>query len=150
MDNLLQELVKSIKGAMAHYRNNPEDKNLCLVACAIRNVITDNSRDNSKILVQLLEENIHSVYLGKLDKDCLYFPGDDFPEIWQFICSSIDIMVKAFENGETALVYDISDMLQGVPDFEYWKSGKNMRAYWKSYIRPVERKWKLQIRKQVF
>ena len=58
MDNLLQELVKSIKGAMAHYRNNPEDKNLCLVACAIRNVITDNSRDNSKILVQVLEENI--------------------------------------------------------------------------------------------
>lgn len=64
MDNLLQELVKSIKGAMVYYRNNPEDKTLCLVACSIKNVITDNSRDNSKILVQLL--NGHALILETL------------------------------------------------------------------------------------
>lgn len=58
MDNLLQEFIISIKGVMVHYRNNPEDKNLCLVACLIKNVITDNNENNSKILVQVLEENI--------------------------------------------------------------------------------------------
>ena len=147
MDSLLQEFIISIKGAMVYYRNNPEDKNLCLVACSIKNVITDNSGDNSKILVQLLEENIPSVYLGKLDKDCLYFPGDGFPEIWQFICTSIDLMAEAYKHGETEVVYDISDMLQGIPDFRYWNSRKNMHSYWKHYIRPVKRKWKLQLRR---
>ncbi len=147
MDNLLQEFIISIKGVMVHYRNNPEDKNLCLVACLIKNVITDNNENNSKILVQVLEENIPLIYLGKLDKDYSYFPGDGFSEIWQFICTSIDIMTEAYKHGETAVVYDISDMLQGIPDFKYWNSKKNMHSYWKCYIRPVKRKWKLQLRR---
>ncbi|MCI9080201.1 MAG: hypothetical protein HFH68_15045 [Lachnospiraceae bacterium] len=53
---------------MVYYRNNPEDKNLCLVASSIRDVITNNTESNSKILVQVLEENIPVLYLGKLDR----------------------------------------------------------------------------------
>ena len=42
------------------------------------------------------------------------------------------------------MIYQISDMLQGIPDLEYWSKAKNMRNYWRYYVEPVKRKWKLK------
>ncbi len=81
MDNLLIDIIKRV---MVYYRNNPEDRNLCIVVPAIKSFITGNT-GNNKILIQVLEENIPALYLGKFNKGCLYFSGDGFQEIWQFI-----------------------------------------------------------------
>ncbi len=34
-------------------------------------------------------------------------------------------------------------MLQGIPNIEYWEIEKNMRDYWRNYVKPVKKKWRL-------
>lgn len=134
-------LLYSIKEVMVYYRNNTTDEDLYNITVALKDTIANH---NCKTLFDLIKIKVPQVHMDS----CMlnYFPLDTNKIHWKiegFICKSLDILLKAIENGETDLIYDISDMLQGIPDIEYWKIAKNMRDYWKDYVRPVKRKWKL-------
>ncbi len=97
--------------------------------------IRSNTRDeNLKHIVLSLQESIHTE--NESDKKYQEFEG--------VLSAALDILLNAAAQGQDALVYDLSDMLQGMPDLKYWHSSKNMSYYWKDYVKPVKRKWKLR------
>lgn len=109
------QLLQSFKDAMIDIRSNTRDANL-------------------KKIVLSLQETIHTD--NESDKKYQEFKG--------FLGASLDILLNAAAQGQDALVYDLSDMLQGMPDLKYWHSSKNMNYYWKDYVEPVKKKWKLR------
>lgn len=97
--------------------------------------IRSNTRDAKlKQIVLSLQESIHTD--NESDKKYQEFEG--------FLSASLDILLNAATQGQDILVYDLSDMLQGMPDLKYWHSSKNMSSYWRDYVQPVKRKWKLR------
>lgn len=94
----------------------------------------------------LLVENLKSIMVYFRNyTDASSFEDNDSPKIEQFLCDCLGILQGAVEQGNTQLIYDLSDMLQGIPDLKYWKSSKNMRDYWKIYVKSVKKKWKLDM-----
>lgn len=134
-------LLYSIKEIMIYYRVNTTDKDLYKITLELKDSIRSNSFE---VLFDLIKHKIPHINVASYTSD---YPMLDSNRIyWKiegFICESLDILLKAIENREIELIYDISDMLQGIPDVEYWKTAKNMRDYWRDYVKPIKRKWKL-------
>ena len=150
-------LLESIKIAMVYYRNKPEDKGLKEVILAAKtsiiigdniiflNALKKNSREAFRLL-ETLKKNLPEVSKEiSLNKD-LNYSGRKYQKIEYFICDSFNIMLTAYSSNKTGLVYDIADMLQGIPDLQYWKAAKNMRSYYKVYVKPVAKKYNLDLK----
>ncbi|MCH5268342.1 MAG: hypothetical protein J1E62_08370 [Lachnospiraceae bacterium] len=138
MNNLLLHNLKEI---MLYFRNHPEDAGLGRTITGLKSCILS---DNNDTLFVIINQNIPKLapYLF-MSKDVVSFDDTEHPEIEWFICDSLDIMSDSVEKGESRLVYELSDMLQEIPDLEYWKYRKNIRQFWKVYVKPVKRKWNL-------
>lgn len=150
-------LLESIKIAMVYYRNKPEDKGLKEVILAAKtsiiigdniiflNALKKNSPEAFKLL-ETLKKNLPEVSKEiSLNKD-LNYSGRKYQKIEYFICDSFNIRLTAYSSNKTGLVYDIADMLQGIPDLQYWKAAKNMRSYYKVYVKPVAKKYNLDLK----
>lgn len=109
------QLLHNFKNVMIDIRSNTRDENL-------------------KKIVLSLQESIHS------DNES----DNKYQEFEEFLSASLDILLNAVAQRQDDLVYDLSDMLQGMPDLKYWHSSKNMSFYWKDYVEPVKKKWKLR------
>lgn len=78
-------------------------------------------------------------------KDSISYKGSDevYLDMEQFILFSLDLLLEAIKQEEFLRIYDISDMLQNIPNTEYWQLKNNMRAYWRDYVIPVAKRWKI-------
>ena len=136
MNNLVIENFKSI---MIYIRNYPEDSDLSQMFLALKDAIQNNDND---IIVQKIKRNMPEM-ANWVQEGSVSIEYHAFPMVEQFLCDCLDILLKAVEQKNARLIYDLSDMLQGMPDLEFWESSKNMRLYWKNYVRPVKKKWRL-------
>lgn len=138
MNNLL---LRNLKAIMMYFRNNPEDSNLGKTIIGLKSCILS---DNNDTLFVIINRNIPQIASELyMSKDRVSFDDKNHPEIEWFICDSLDIISDSLEKGESGLIYDLSDMLQEIPDLEFWKYRKNIRRFWKIYVKPVKRKWNL-------
>lgn len=148
-------LLESIKIVMVYYRNKPKDKGLKEVVLAVKTSITtgdniiflETLKKNSPEafgLLETLKKDLPEVLIS-LNEDVKY-SGRKCQNIEHFICDSLDIMLTAYSHNKTGLVYDIADMLQGIPDLKYWKVTKNMHSYYKVYVKPVAKKYNLDLK----
>lgn len=138
MDKVLLYCIKEI---MVYYRNNTTDIDLYNMTLELKDSIINH---NCKTLFNWIKIKVPHIYTDSYILD--YSPLDSNKIHWKiekFICQSLDILLKAIEKREMELIYDISDMLQGIPNIEYWEIAKNMRYYWRDYVKPVKRKWNL-------
>lgn len=108
------KLLNKMKDDMIYIRSNSKDKKVEETALALKESI---SRDVST---------------------------ENPLEAEQFILYSLDLLLEAIQKEEFLMVYDISDMLQGMPNVEYWQLKKNMRYYWRDYVIPVEKRWQIE------
>lgn len=154
-------LLESIKIVMVYYRNKPEDKGLKEVVLAAKTSITTGNniifletlKKNSKEafgLLEALKKDLPDVLKGifleiSLNEDVKY-SGRKCQKIEYFMCNSLDIMLTAYSHNKTGLVCDIADMLQGIPDLEYWKMAKSIYRYYKVYVKPVAKKYNLDLK----
>ncbi len=134
-------LLYNIKEVMVYCRNNTTDKDLHNITAALKDSIINHNYKTLFDLIKIKAPHIHmESYIldsSPLDNNKVHW------KIERFICKSLELLLKAIENREIDLIYDISDMLQGIPDIDCWETAKNMRDYWRDYVRPVKRKWKL-------
>lgn len=133
-------LIENLKSIMVYFRNYTDDSDLPQMVMALKDAVRNNGNE---IIVQRIKRNMPKM------EDWIRegLPSFDYhsAEIEHFLSDCLDILEKAVKEGNTQLVYDLSDMLQGIPDLKYWKSSKNMRDYWKIYVKPVKKKWKLDM-----
>lgn len=135
-------LLYSIKEIMVYYRTNTTDRDLYKITLELKDSIINN---NFEALFNLIKHKMPHIHVDSYISDYSLLDSNKiYWKIERFICESLDILLKAIEKREIRLIYDISDMLQGIPDVEYWETEKNMRDYWRDYVRPVKRRWKLR------
>lgn len=134
-------LLKNIKSIMVYIRNYPDDSELPQMIVALKDALQNNDND---IIVQKIKRNMPKVTDWIQEGSSSSEQYDD-SVVEQFLCDCLNILLEAWEQENTRLVYDLSDMLQGIPDLEYWKSSKNMRDYWNVYVNPVKKEWDLTL-----
>ncbi len=136
MNNLLVENFKSI---MVYIRNFPDDRDLSQMLFALKDAMQNSDND---IIVLRIKRNMTKM-INWIQEESVPVEYHDSPMVKQFLCDCLEILLKAAEQKNVQLIYDLSDMLQGIPDLKFWESSKNMRDYWEIYVKPVKRKWKL-------
>ncbi len=136
MNNLLVENFKSI---MVYIRNFPDDRDLSQMLFALKDAMQNSDND---IIVLRIKRNMKKM-IHWVQEESVPVEYHDSPMVKQFLCDCLEILLKAEEQENVQLIYDLSDMLQGIPDLKFWESSKNMQDYWEIYVKPVKKKWKL-------
>ena len=137
MNNLVIENFKSI---MVYIRNYQDDNDLSQIFLVLKDAIQKSDND---IIIKKIKRNMPEMADWVQEgSGSIEYP--DSPMVEQFLCDCLDILSEAVERGNTRLIYDLSDMLQGMPDLEFWESSRDMRDYWGNYVKPVKKKWRLE------
>lgn len=137
MNNLVIENFKSI---MVYIRNYPDDSDLSQIFLALKDAIQNSDND---IIVQRIKRNMPEM-ANWVQEGLGSIKYHDSLMVEQFLCDCLETLLEAVEQKNAQLIYDLSDMLQGMPDLEFWGSSKNMRLYWGNYVEPVKKKWRLE------
>lgn len=138
MNNLVIENFKSI---MVYIRNYQDDSDLSQIFLALKDAIQKSDND---IIIKKIKRNMPEM-ADWVQEGSGSIEYHDSPMVEQFLCDCMDILSKALEQKNTQLIYELSDMLQGIPNLEFWGASKNMRDYWKNYVKPVKKKWRLDM-----
>ena len=80
---------------------------------------------NVKIANQIQHKNDDFI----IEKDINY-------NIEKFIVNMLKLLCNMLANGMYNKAYDITDMLQGLPDYLYLIKKRNFKKYWKIYVEP--------------
>lgn len=131
-------LLNNIKECMIYFRNNTDADDLDKVIFYIKDAMYYHEN-----LSQMLKKNTPQIVMKLALSEEMNSSEIEYPVIEQFLFDCFEYLLEAIARKEMALVYDLSDMMQGIPDLEYWSVSKDMRSYWKVYVVPVKKKWKL-------
>ena len=143
MNNLLVENFKSI---MVYIRNYPDDSDLSQILIALEDAIQNIDND---ILVNGIKRKMPKMTNWIQEgSDSVEYHGS--PMVEKFLCDCLEILSEAVEQKNIQLIYDLSDMLQGIPDLKFWESSKNICDYWEIYVKPVKKKWKLDELRNIY
>lgn len=124
---------------MVYIRNYQDDSDLSQIFLALKDAIQKSDND---IIIKKIKRNMPEM-ADWVQEGSGSIGYTDSPMVEQFLCDCLDILLKAREQKNTQLIYELSDMLQAIPNPEYWESSKSMRNYWKNYIKPVKKKWRI-------
>lgn len=66
-------------------------------------------------------------------------------QLKEFIIRALEFMKEhlLYQNYETA--YDIADMLHVLPEIVVDNKKKELKLYWKDYVKPFQKKWKCKV-----
>ena len=136
MNNLVIENFKSI---MVYIRNYPDDSDLSQIFLALKAAIQKSDND---IIIKKIKRNMPEM-ADWVQEGSGSIEYHDSPMIEHFLCDCLNILLEAVEQKNVPLIYELSDMLQGIPNLEFWGSSKDMRDYWEIYVNPVKERWRL-------
>jgi len=61
-----------------------------------------------------------------------------------FFIKAMELLKNSFMLHDYEMAYDLADMLHAFPDIVISGQKNSLKNYWRIYVRPVQKKWKLQ------
>lgn len=114
--------------------------NIEIVNCLIETLYYNYSNDEMcNILIQIQP----SLDKWLMNGDSKY--ENSFSRFSEFIISALLLLKKSLVKSEYGMAFDICDMLQGLPEYDYCYDVLNLKTYWNIYVKMFNRKWKTKI-----
>lgn len=67
--------------------------------------------------------------------------GKNIGTVSDFLLTSFTIVNDNLTHKKYSEAYDIADMIQGLPDYDYLKNKSNMNSYYNNYVKPIITKY---------
>ena len=117
--------------------------NIKIVNCLIDTLDCNYSNDRMcKILAQI-QPDFDKQFINGISR-C----ENSFLKFSDFILSALLLLRERLMRQDYEMAFDICDMLQGLPEFDYCYCVSNLKNYWKIYVKPFNRKWNIKFFKK--
>ena len=135
---------------MTHYLVTNIVKVATYMRFDIRNI---NNKVCLELIMQAIEGNVTDVQfsqqIGTLYKIILQSETEDDEQVPKAIEDMVTRLCEALKSALNAcnyeFAYDIADIIQAIPEREYWYDKNAMKSWQKVYIRLVEKKWRVDL-----
>lgn len=140
MDTIMWENLHRI---FVLLRYDIKNKNNWKVVDILIKVIKDDASNESmcKLIVNVIPNWYEQLKIKGGSNNELF----DNRNLKLYIIKALELLKNKILSQEYEMAYDIADMLQGLPDLKILNKKRKFRQYWKLYIRPFQKKWKLNI-----
>ncbi|MBQ7776706.1 MAG: hypothetical protein IJ379_12375 [Lachnospiraceae bacterium] len=135
---------------MTHYLVTNIVKVAAYIRFDIRNI---NNKACLELIMLAIEGKITNLQFGQqistLYKIILQSETEEDEQVPKTIEDMVTRLCEALQSAlndcNYEFAYDIADIIQAIPDREYWYDKSSMKSWQKIYIRPVEKKWRVDL-----
>ena len=117
-------------------RTDIEDKENIALTTAVKNTLQGKTDfdETEMFLIKIAEK--HGLHIEKNEN---FQPLPE--ELMAFALKSVNSILTTLKTNTIEVAYDISDILQALPDLSYLSDKNNVKDFNKSYIIPLAEKW---------
>jgi len=139
-NNMEEDVWRNLKTIFIFIRFDIKNKKNVQVTDAVIKIIEENCtlEEMCKKILNIMPEWTEQLIIEGNEKKLICKK-----ELKIFIIRALELMKISIELQNDKMAYDIADMLHALPDIIIANRKNCLKEYWKIYVKPVQKKWKI-------